>query len=72
MESGEQSTMVMGEGKSPKTEHLIKLGIEAKIDKARIHEIVEQTRTSLAKWPELAKHHGVSDVNIRLIGDRIS
>ncbi len=68
---GEQSTMVMGEGQNPKTEHLIKLGEEAKIDKDRIHEIIEQTQTSLAKWPELAKRHGVSVANIKLVGEKI-
>ncbi|MCF6344694.1 MAG: HipA domain-containing protein [Devosiaceae bacterium] len=68
---GEQSTMVMGEGQNPKTEHLIKLGEEAKIDKDRIHEIIEQTQTSLAKWPELAKRHGVSAANIKLVGEKI-
>ena len=68
---GEQSTMVMGEGKAPKAEHLIKLGIDAKIDKDRIHEIIQQTQASLAKWPRLAKHHGVSATNIRLIGNKL-
>ena len=68
---GEQSTMVMGEGKAPKAEHLIKLGIDAKIDKDRIHEIIQQTQVSLAKWPRLAKHHGVNATNIRLIGNKL-
>lgn len=68
---GEQSTMVMGEGKAPKAEHLIKLGIDAKIDKTRIHEIIEQTQASLAKWPELAKQYGVSAANIKLIGEKL-
>jgi len=67
---GEQSTMVMGEGKAPKTEHLIKLGIDAKIDKIRIHEIIEQTQVSLAKWPEMAKQFGVSVASIKLIGNK--
>ncbi len=70
--SGEQSTMVMGEGKSPKTEHLVKLGREAKIDKPRIHKIIDKTQASLAKWPELAKHHGVSAANIKLISEKIT
>ena len=68
---GEQSTMVMGESKAPKAEHLIKLGIDAKIDKDRIHEIIQQTQVSLAKWPRLAKHHGVNATNIRLIGNKL-
>ena len=67
---GEQSTIVMGEGRNPKVAHLIKLGEEAKIHKERIHEIIEQTQKSLAKWTELAKLHGVSAANIKLIATR--
>lgn len=69
---GEQSTMVMGEGKSPTVEHLIKLGNEAKIPKARITEIIEQTRAALAGWETLAKEHRVSAANIKLIGSKLS
>ncbi len=68
---GEQSTMVMGEGRNPKTDHLMKLGMDAKIDKDRIHEIIEQTKASLAKWPELAKQYGVRDTNIKLIKQKL-
>lgn len=70
--SGEQSTMVMGEGRNPKAVHLINLGEEAKIAKARIHEIIEKTQASLAKWSDLAKHYGVSAANIKLIGKKIN
>lgn len=65
--NGEQSTMVMGEGKNPRIDHLIKLGLEAKLSKTRITEIIEQTRSSLADWEALAKEYGVSKENIRLI-----
>jgi len=68
---GEQSTMVMGEGKNPTVEHLIKLGNEAKIPKARITEIIEQTKAALAEWESLAKEHGVSATNIKLIGSKL-
>ena len=69
---GEQSTMVMGEGRNPGVDHLIKLGVEAKISKQRISEIIDQTRTALADWQILAKDHGVHPNNINLIGARIS
>ncbi len=64
---GEQSTMVMGEGKNPNIDHLIKLGLDANLSKVSIDKIIEQTRSALAKWEELAKLHGVSEVNIKLI-----
>ena len=68
---GEQSTMVMGEGRNPTVEHLIKLGTEANMAKDRIHHIIQKTQTSLAKWPEMAKHYGVSEVNIKLIQSKL-
>ena len=63
--------MVMGEGRNPTVEHLIKLGNEAKIPKTKITEIIEQTRTALAQWEKLAKEHGVSATNIKLINKKI-
>ena len=68
---GEQSTMVMGEGRNPSVDHLVKLGYEAKISKARITEIIDQTQTALASWKVLAKKHGVSIDNISLINNNI-
>ncbi len=69
---GEQSTMVMGEGKNPTTEHLIKLGYEAKLSKIRINEIIDKTKTALENWEVLAKEHGVSKNNIRLISKHLN
>ena len=69
---GEQSTMIMGEGRNPSTNHLIKLGHEAKLSKARIIEIIDKTQTALASWEVLASEYGVSTANIRLIGKRIN
>ncbi|MEX0965354.1 MAG: type II toxin-antitoxin system HipA family toxin [Pseudohongiellaceae bacterium] len=69
---GEQSTMVMGEGRNPSAEHLLKLAEEAKIKKDRAVKIIEATNASLSKWPTLAKQYGVSDANIKLIQNKIS
>ena len=68
---GEQSTMVMGEGRSPGIAHLIKLGEAAKIAKPRIHEIIGQTQTALGQWPALAKEFGVSAAYIKLVSGLI-
>ncbi len=68
---GEQSTMVMGEGKSPSLEHLIKLGVDAKIDRTRIDRVIEQTCHALSQWETLAKEYGVSQGNIELINRKI-
>jgi serine/threonine-protein kinase HipA len=70
--SGEQSTMVKGEGKNPHVEHLFKLGLEANISKIKINEIIEATKSSLSNWKFLSKKFGVTDQNIKLISERLS
>ncbi len=68
---GEQCTTVMGEGKNPGTDHLLRLAEVAGIRKNDGAEIIEITNSSLSRWPDLAGQHGVSDANIKLIGDAI-
>ncbi|MCH7396616.1 type II toxin-antitoxin system HipA family toxin [Belliella sp. DSM 107340] len=68
---GEQSTMVMGEGKNPRIKHLKKLGMEAKISKEKIDNIIEQTVYAVNNWESLAKNYGVSHSNISFIGKAI-
>jgi len=68
---GEQSTMVMGEGRNPRVEHLVKLGQEAKLPTAIIEDAIEKTKTALAAWAGLAKEHGVMRVNIDLVASKI-
>lgn len=69
--NGEQSTMVMGEGRNPSEKHLIKLGLEAKIPKAVIHEVLSQSKAALAQWKSLAAKFGVSQTNIDFIWTKI-
>ncbi len=68
---GEQSTSVMGEGRTPGTDHLKKLGEKAKLKKTKITEIIDQTRDSLSIWRNLAAEHGVSKQTTSLINDRM-
>jgi len=67
----EQSTMVMGEGQNPSLEHLIKLGLDAKIERTKIDRIVEQTLYALSQWMMLAKKYGVNQGNVELINSKI-
>jgi serine/threonine-protein kinase HipA len=69
---GEQSTMIMGEGRNPSIDHLVKLGTKAKLTKIRINEIIDQTKTALASWEALASQFGVFEYNIGLIRKRIN
>lgn len=68
---GEQSTMVMGEGRNPKEEHLVKLGLDAKLAKPRITKVIDQTQSALTAWPSLAKQYGVNDANAQFIAKRV-
>lgn len=69
--NGEQSTMVMGEGRNPSVTHLTQLGLTAGLDKKEIDQMLTQTREALSQWPSLASDHGVSPLNINLIGKRL-
>ena len=69
---GEQSTMVMGEGRNISIRHLTKLGLEAKLSKEFVENVIEQTRSALAKWMSLSKDFGISKSNIELIQKAIS
>lgn len=64
---GEQSTMVMGEGRNITAKHLAKLGREAKLSKEFIENVIEQTSSALSKWSRLSKDFRVSKSNKELI-----
>ena len=68
---GEQSTMVMGEGKNPSTDHLVQLGKFAKLPNPTIHSIIQQTKDALRRWQGLATEYDVSKANIRFIEKKI-
>ncbi len=68
---GEQSTMVMGEGRHPGLEHLTRLGHEANLKPAAIATIIDQTKTALGSWKKLAREHGVRAATIDEIAGRI-
>lgn len=69
---GEQSTMVMGEGRNITEDYLVKLGLNAKLSNIYIKETVEQTKSALEKWKVLAKEYGVHTSNIEMINRKIS
>lgn len=68
---GEQSTMVMGEGKNPVIDALIEHGRGAKISQSSMKEIIEQTKNALSNWSKLAATYGVSRSNIALVKSKI-
>ncbi len=70
--NGEQSTMVMGQGKDPQTSDLLNLAETAGLSRSEAKAIIDQVQTSLSRWPELSSTCGVSKNNFRLIGRRIN
>lgn len=70
--SGEHSTTVLGQGKTPGIENLTQLGATAGLDKKLVGTIITQTQEALSQWKTLAAQHGVSKANINLIGSAIS
>lgn len=68
---GEQSTMVLGEGRNITLKHLSKLGTEAQLSKEFIESVINQTLSALGKWTDLAKYYGVNDSNINFINRSI-
>jgi serine/threonine-protein kinase HipA len=63
--------MVMGEGRNPGEQQLIKLGIEAGLSKALIEESIAQTRVALERWKPLAKEFGINRSTVELISKRL-
>ena len=69
--NGEQSTTVLGEGRSPDVGHLTKLGLDAKIPQETIDNIIARTKSALSRWTERAKQCGVSAGNVKRIRETI-
>ncbi|TDB62737.1 type II toxin-antitoxin system HipA family toxin [Arundinibacter roseus] len=69
---GEQSTMVLGEGRNPCDKQLIKLGLEAGLPKALVEESVAQTRYALSRWKSLANEYGISPSTRDLISKKLT
>ena len=67
--SGEQSTMVMGEGRNPGVEHLDALAKEHGLRKAP--RILAKVRAGIDRWKEHAAQAGVSAKSMRVIASVI-
>lgn len=66
---GEQSTMVMGEGKSPGIDHLVALGKEHNLRQAQ--RILAKVQAAVARWKDHASLAGVSAKSMKAIAGRI-
>lgn len=70
--SGEHSTMIMGEGKKPKREHLLKLAHLVDMQKNKALEIIEQGLSAVAQWKIFAEEAGLSKLQTKNISDSLN
>ncbi len=68
----EQSTMVLGKGKDFQTSDLLRLGSEEGFPASFVQSVIDQTRSSLANWFELASVHDVTPESIRFIQQKLN
>ena len=67
---GEQSMLVMGEGRAPGVEHLRALAKKHNLKTG--DAIIDAVRASVARWPEHADAAGLAKKAAKLVGDRIA
>ncbi|CAO5683375.1 MAG: hypothetical protein HEEMFOPI_01960 [Holosporales bacterium] len=64
---GEHSTMIMGDGKNPTKEHLLKLANLFSIKKDKALDIINQVLATTEKWCDFATKAGVSSLQAKNI-----
>ena len=69
--SGEHCSMVMGMGKRPGIEQLLKLAKISNIKKSDALTIVDEVKSSVSKWSTFAKEVGVATSSSKLIDSAI-
>lgn len=69
---GEHCTMIMGEGKSPTKEHLLKLSSVCNIKQDKALEIIYQVSKATEKWKKFAIDCGVSKLQTKNIDKSLS
>jgi serine/threonine-protein kinase HipA len=70
--AGEHSTIIMGEGKNPTKEHLLKLADTCNIKQAKALEIIHQVLAATGKWNLFASEVGVSKLQTKNIGEALN
>ncbi|MDG2520448.1 type II toxin-antitoxin system HipA family toxin [Caulobacter segnis] len=67
----EQTTTVMGQGKTPSSIDLRKLAEIAGLASDAAQDIIDQTRDAVRQWPQLAARHHVTRQRVKLIAERL-
>ncbi|MGL5720302.1 MAG: type II toxin-antitoxin system HipA family toxin [Alphaproteobacteria bacterium] len=66
------ATMVMGEGKNPTQDHLLRLADTCSIRRDKALEILHQVLAATEKWGQFASDTGVSKLQTKNIGEALS
>ncbi len=69
--AGEHSTMIMGEGKNPTKNHLLKLACTVGIKQDKALEIIDQVLAATQTWDTFATEVGVSKLQTKNIGEAL-
>jgi serine/threonine-protein kinase HipA len=69
--AGEHSTMIMGEGRNPTKNHLLKLAGTVGIKQDKALEIIDQVLAATQKWDAFAGEVGVSTIQTKNIGEAL-
>jgi serine/threonine-protein kinase HipA len=69
---GQHCTTILGEGKNPTTEHILKIAEMVSIKPKRSKEIVDEVKAAVLKWEKFADKAAVSKKSSRAIKSAIS
>ena len=69
---GQHCTTILGEGKNPTIEHILKIAEMASIKTKRAKEIVDEVRAAVLKWEKFADKAGVAKKSKMAIWSNIS
>ena len=70
--SGEHCTLVMGEGKNPTLNHLLKLAEIGGIKKQNAIQVIEEVRCAVAQWEVFAKDVGLNNSSLKMIQNSLN
>ncbi len=70
--NGEQSTMLSGKGKEFQLSNLIQLGLKEDFSRPFIDSVIDQSKSALNKWRQLALNYGVASRNVNLIQRKLN
>lgn len=69
---GEHSTTIMGEGRNPGKDHLIRLTEKFSLPARRAKQIIDGVEEAIHQWPAFAEQAGVGKASKKLISDVIA